>query len=238
MAVSAELIEDLVTANRILANEGIVDTFGHVSIRHPDNPKRYLLSCSRAPARVQAEDIMEFTLEGEVVDGKGRKPYAERFIHGAAYEARPDVMSVIHNHSPGVIPFGTTGKKLKPIMHTCATIGHEVPIWDQRKKFGDTDMLVTSMAMGRDLAKALGKGRTSLMRGHGCVVVGPSMRATVFTAVYLELNAKLQMQAESMGKVKFLSKGEVTKVIAATNDLWLNRAWQNWCLGVGRTYRD
>jgi HCOMODA/2-hydroxy-3-carboxy-muconic semialdehyde decarboxylase len=232
-----DLIEELVTANRILANQGIVDSFGHVSIRHPDNPKRYLLSRARAPERVEAADIMEFTLEGEAVDARGRKPYLERFIHGAAYEARADVMAVIHNHSPGVIPFGVTGRKLKPIMHTCATIGHEVPIWDQHKKFGDTDMLVSNMAMGRDLAKALGKGRTSMMRGHGCVVVGKDLRATVFTAIYLELNAKLQMQAEAMGKVKFLSKGEVDKVAAATTGVWFNRAWENWCRAADRPCR-
>jgi HCOMODA/2-hydroxy-3-carboxy-muconic semialdehyde decarboxylase len=232
-----DLIEELVTANRILANQGIVDTFGHVSIRHPDNPKRYLLSRARAPERVETADIMEFTLESEPIDAKGRTPYVERFIHGAAYEARPEVMAVIHNHSPGVIPFGVTGRKLKPIMHTCATIGHAVPIWDQRKKFGDTDLLVSNMAMGRDLAKALGKGRTTLMRGHGCLVVGKSLRATVFTAIYLEVNAKLQMQAESMGRVKFLSKGEVDKVSAATNDVWFNRAWENWCRRADRPYR-
>jgi HCOMODA/2-hydroxy-3-carboxy-muconic semialdehyde decarboxylase len=233
-----DLIEELVTANRILASQGIVDSFGHVSARHPDNPKRYLLSRARAPERVETADIMEFTLESEPIDAKGRTPYVERFIHGAAYEARPEVMAVIHNHSAGVIPFGVTGRKLKPIMHTCATIGHEVPIWDQRRKFGDTDMLVSNMAMGRDLAKTLGKSRTSLMRGHGCVVVGDNLRATVFTAIYLEVNAKLQMQAEEMGKVKFLSKGEVDKVAAATTGVWFNRTWENWCRHAGRPYRE
>ncbi len=238
MAQLGQLIEDLVTANRILAKQGIVDSFGHVSVRHPDNPQRFLMSRARAPERVESADIMEFTLEGEAVDAKGRKPYVERFIHGAAFEARPEVMAVIHNHSPGVIPFGAAGRKLKPIMHTCATIGHEVPIWDQRRKFGDTDMLVSNMAQGRDLAKALGKGRTTLMRGHGCVVVGPNLRAAVFTAIYLEVNAKLQMQAEAMGKVKFLSKGEVDKVTAVTNEVWYNRAWENWCRAADRPYRE
>ena len=233
-----DLIEDLVTANRILASQGIVDSFGHVSIRHPDNPQRYFLSRSRAPERVETADIMEFTLEGDPVDARGRKPYLERFIHGAAYEKRPDVMAVIHNHSPGVIPFGVTGRKLKPIMHMCGTIGHEVPIWDQRKKFGDTDLLVTNMAMGRDLVKTLGKGRTALMRGHGCVVAGPELRQTVYTAVYLELNAKLQMQAEAMGKVKFLSKGEVNKVISTTTPTNVNRAWENWCRRAERPFRE
>jgi HCOMODA/2-hydroxy-3-carboxy-muconic semialdehyde decarboxylase len=233
-----DLIEDLVTANRILATQGIVDSFGHVSIRHPDNPQRYLLSRSRAPERVETADIMEFTLEGDPVDARGRKPYLERFIHGAAYEKRPDVMAVIHNHSPGVIPYGVTGHKMRPIMHMCGTIGHEVPIWDQRKKFGDTDLLVTSMAMGRDLTKTLGKGRTALMRGHGCVVAGPDLRQTVYTAVYLELNAKLQMQAEAMGRVKFLSKGEVDKVVSTTTAANVNRAWENWCRKAERPYRE
>jgi HCOMODA/2-hydroxy-3-carboxy-muconic semialdehyde decarboxylase len=233
-----DLIEDLVTANRILATQGIVDSFGHVSIRHPDNPQRYLLSRSRAPERVETADIMEFTLEGDPVDARGRKPYFERFIHGAAYEKRTDVMAVIHNHSPGVIPYGVTGHKMRPIMHMCGTIGHEVPIWDQRRKFGDTDLLVTSMAMGRDLVKTLGKGRTALMRGHGCVVAGPDLRQTVYTAVYLELNAKLQMQAEAMGRVKFLSKGEVDKVVSTTTAANVNRAWENWCRKAERPYRE
>jgi ribulose-5-phosphate 4-epimerase/fuculose-1-phosphate aldolase len=238
MSKLSDLIEDLVTANRILAKQGIVDSFGHVSIRNPNNPNTYFLSRSRAPERVETGDIMEFTLEGDPVDAKGRKPYLERFIHGAAYEMRPDVMSVIHNHSPGTVPFGVTGRKMRPIMHMCATIGHEVPIWDQHKKFGDTNLLVESMAMGRDLAKTLGKGRTSLMRGHGAIVVGPDLRATVYTGVYLELNAKLQMQAEAMGKVKFLTKGETQKVAATTSSSNINRAWENWCRAADRPYRE
>jgi HCOMODA/2-hydroxy-3-carboxy-muconic semialdehyde decarboxylase len=239
MAKLDDLLEDLVTANRVLASQGIVDSFGHVSIRHPGNPGRYFLSRARAPERVEMADIMEFTLEGDPVDAKGRRPYLERFIHGAAYEMRPDVMSVIHNHSPGVIPYGVTGRKMRPIMHMCGTIGYEVPIWDQHTKFGDTNLLVESMAMGRDLAKKLGKGRTALMRGHGCVVVGPDLRATVYTAIYLELNAKLQMQAEAMSKkVRFLTKGEQKKVAATTTPANVNRAWENWCRKAERPYRE
>ena len=239
MATLDDLLEDLVTANRVLASQNIVDSFGHVSVRSPDNPKRYFLSRARAPERVERGDIMEFTLEGDPVDARGRKPYLERFIHGAAYEMRPDVMAVIHNHSPGVIPFGITGRKMRPVMHMCATIGHEVPIWDQHTKFGDTNLLVESMAMGRDLAKKLGKGRTALMRGHGAVVVGPDLRATVYTAVYLELNAKLQMQAEAMSKkVRFLTKGETQKVAVTTSGANLNRAWENWCRKADRPYKE
>jgi HCOMODA/2-hydroxy-3-carboxy-muconic semialdehyde decarboxylase len=234
-----DLIEELVTANRVLANQGIVDSFGHVSVRHPDNPQRFLLSRARAPERVERADIMEFTLEGDPVDAKGRKPYLERFIHGAAYEARPDVMAVIHNHSPSTIPFGITGRKMRPVMHMCATIGYEVPIWDQFTKFGDTNLLVESMAAGRDLAKKLGKGRTALMRGHGALVVGHELRATVYTAIYLELNAKLQMQAEGITKkVRFLTKGEQKKVADTTSVSNINRAWENWCRKVDRPYQE
>ena len=182
---------------------------------------------------------MEFTLEGDPVDAKGRKPYLERFIHGAAYEMRPDVMSVIHNHSPSTVPFGITGRKMRPVMHMCGTIGFEVPLWDQHTKFGDTNLLVVSMAMGRDLAKKLGKNRTALMRGHGAVVVGHELRATVYTAVYLELNAKLQMQAEAMSKkVKFLTKGEQKKVADTTTPANVNRAWENWCRKADRPYKE
>ncbi len=150
------ILEELVTANRVLANEGIVDSFGHVSARHPDKPDHYLLSRARAPERIERDDIVEYKLDGTAIDERGRTPYLERFIHGAIYEARPDVHAVVHNHSPSVIPFGVTGKKLKPLLHMCASCGHEVPIWDSQSKFGDTTLLVSDMAMGRDLAKFMG----------------------------------------------------------------------------------
>ena len=240
MAKLDDLLEELVTANRILASQGIVDSFGHVSIRHPDNPKRFFMSRARAPERVEIGDIMEFTLVGDPVDAKGRKPYLERFIHGAAYEMRPDVMSVVHNHSPGVIPFGVTGRKMRPVMHVCGTIGHEVPIWDQHKKFGDTNLLVENMAQGRDLAKTLGKNPTALMRGHGSIVVGATLRSAIFTSVYLELNARLQMQAEAMSKkVRYLTKGETQKVGATMHQpISVNRAWENWCRKADRPYKE
>ena len=233
-----DIIEELVTANRILANEGIVDSFGHVSVRHPEKKNHYLLSRARAPERIEASDILEFTLEGEPLDPKKAKtthaPYTERFIHGAIYEMRPDVNAVVHNHSPSTIPFGITGHKLKPLLHMCASIGHDVPLWDSHDNFGDTALLVNSMAMGRDLAKRLGKGRTALMRGHGAVVAGSSIRHAVFISNYLELNAKLQMQSMAMGKIKYLYKGEVDAVIARTGPYTLNRAWENWARRAGR----
>ena len=233
-----DLLDELVTANRILATEGIVDSFGHVSVRHPDKPEHYLLSRARAPDCIEVEDIMEFALDGTPVDARNRKPYLERFIHGAIYEARPDVVSVVHNHSPSVIPFGVTGKKLKPLLHMCASIGHEVGVWDSHDKFGDTSLLVANMEMGRDLARFLGPNRTALMRGHGSVVVGTSIRHAVFVANYLEVGAKLQMQATSLGEINFLSKGEVDIIIARTGSYTINRAWENWCRRAGRPVRN
>jgi ribulose-5-phosphate 4-epimerase/fuculose-1-phosphate aldolase len=234
MAKLEHVLEEIVTANRILAREGVVDSFGHVSARHPDNPQRFLLSRARAPDCIEVDDIMEFTVEGEAVDARGRAPYLERFIHGGLYEARPDVQSVVHNHSPSVIPFGVTGRTLKPLLHMCANIGHEVPIWDSHDKFGDTALLVDSVAMGRDLARALGAGRTSLMRGHGATVVGNTIRQAVFISVYLEVNAKLQMQAMAMGDIKFLTPGEVDKIMERTGPYSINRAWENWCRRADR----
>jgi ribulose-5-phosphate 4-epimerase/fuculose-1-phosphate aldolase len=228
------LLDELVTANRVLAREEVVDSFGHISARHPERADRFFLSRARAPDCIEREDLMEFTLEGEPVDGRGRKPYLERFIHGAVYEAKPDEHSVVHNHSPSVIPFGVTGTKIRPLLHTCACMGHEVPIWDSGEKFGDTNMLVSDIAMGRDLARRLGTGRTALLRGHGCVVTGRTIREVVYISVYLELNARLQRQAMAMGNIKFLTAGEVDKILETTGAVAFDRAWENWCRRAGR----
>jgi ribulose-5-phosphate 4-epimerase/fuculose-1-phosphate aldolase len=232
------ILEELVTANRILANEGIVDSFGHASARHPDNPQHYLLSRARAPERIEHDDIIEYTLDGAAIDKNAPAPYMERFIHGAIYEARPDVHAIVHNHSPSVIPFGVTGRKLKPFLHLCAHIGGEVPTWDSRDKFGDTTLLVGDMAMGRDLAKLLGARPTTLMRGHGATVVGRTVRHAVFVSVYLEVAAKLQMQAMALGDIKFLSPGEIDKIVERLNDYSLNRAWENWARRAGREMQE
>jgi HCOMODA/2-hydroxy-3-carboxy-muconic semialdehyde decarboxylase len=229
-----DLFEELVTANRILATEGVVDSFGHISARNPENPQRFFLSRARAPDCIEKDDIMEFTLEGEPINPGSKAPYLERFTHGGLYEARPDVHSVVHNHSPSVIPFGVTGRKLQPLLHMCANIGHSVPNWDSHDEFGDTALLVENVAMGRDLAKAMGAGRTILMRGHGATVVAPNIRHCVFISVYLEVNAKLQMQAMAMGDIMFLTAGEVDKIIARTGPYTINRAWENWCRRANR----
>jgi ribulose-5-phosphate 4-epimerase/fuculose-1-phosphate aldolase len=231
-----EALEELVTANRILAREGVVDSFGHVSIRHPDRPDRYFVSRARAPELIELADLMEFEIEGEPVDPKGRKPYAERFIHGAMYEARPEAMAVVHNHSPSVIPFGVTGTCLRPIMHMCASMGGDVPTWDSRDAFGDTNLLVTNMEMARDLARALGDRPVALMRGHGCVVVGRSLREIVFNSVYLELNADLQLKSANLGEITFLSDGEIAAILKTRSSFTFERAWERWCLRAGRPY--
>jgi ribulose-5-phosphate 4-epimerase/fuculose-1-phosphate aldolase len=205
----AELLRELVIANRILANEGVVDAFGHVSIRHPDEPGHYLISRSLGPELVTEADLQRFTLDGQQVAGSDLPPYAERAIHGAIYEARPDVTSVCHNHSPSVIPFGVTGVALRPIFHMAALLGSEIPVWEIADDFGETDMLVRTMEQGRSLARTLGPQRTALMRGHGSVVVGQSVRAVVTTCVYLEQNARLQLQAMTLGEVRYLSPAEV-----------------------------
>ena len=235
-AMDASALEELVTANRILAREGIVDAFGHVSIRHPAHPDRYCLSRARAPECIEADDIMEFALDGTPIEARGRTPYAERSIHGAVYEARPDVHAVVHNHSPGVIPFGVTGAPLRPIMHMCASIGTEVPVWDSRTSFGDTNLLVTTVRMGRDLAETLGSRSVALMRGHGCVVAAGSLREVVFTSIYLELNAALQQRAAALGDVTFLSDGEVRAILATRRSFTFERAWEYWCRRAGRPY--
>jgi ribulose-5-phosphate 4-epimerase/fuculose-1-phosphate aldolase len=220
----------LVAANRILAREDVVDAYGHVSVRHPDDPKRYVMSRSRSPALVELDDLMEFDLEGNAADARGRTPYGERFIHGALYEARPEVQAVIHNHSYAVVPFSITGVKLQPVIHVGAVIGDDVPVWDIRDKFGDTDMLVRTMEQGRDLARAAGHCNCALMRGHGAVIAGRKLQEAVLTAIYLQVNAKIQADAMRLGDPKPLTPGE----IALTRELQysplsMDRAWEYFC---------
>ena len=236
MSASTQALDELVTANRILAREGVVDSFGHVSIRHPDRSDRFVLSRARAPECIEVEDLMEFSLDAAAIDARGRKPYAERFIHAAVYQARPAVRAVVHNHSPSVIPFSVTSVPLSPLMHMCAGIGTRVPTWDSRTRFGDTNLLVTNMEMAVDLAAALGELPVILMRGHGCVVAGASLREAVFNAIYLQLNADLQVKARALGDVTFLSDGEIAAVLRTRGSFTFERAWEFWCRRAGRPY--
>jgi ribulose-5-phosphate 4-epimerase/fuculose-1-phosphate aldolase len=234
----SKLKDDLVTANRILADNDVVDSFGHVSIRHPTKPAHFFMSRARAPACVEIGDITEFTLDGEVVGIEPGKPYSERFIHGGIYEARPEVMAVVHNHSPNIVPFTVVKNRcFCAIMHMAAPVGRDVPNWDIREKFGDkTNLLVTNMDMGRDLAQTLGTRTLALMRGHGCVVVGTSLREAVFTSIYAEINAQMLGKALALGDVTFLSDGEIAANTTGRAGFTFERGWENWCRRVGRPY--
>ena len=230
-----EQLELLVTANRILAREGVVDAYGHVSIRHPERPDRYILSQSRAPDLVELSDLMEYTLEGDPVDQQGRSMYTERPIHGGSYQAREDGMAIVHNHSPTVIPFSVTDTPLRPMFHLGAIIGSELPVWDIRDNFQDTNMLVTNMEQGRDLAACLGGRRVSLMRGHGCVIAGQTIREVVMASVYLQVNAGLLLQSLQLGEVKYLSPGEIEMMSDSQMRLTgQERAWEYWANRAGR----
>ncbi len=225
---------DVVVANRILAREGVVDAYGHVTMRHPGDPGRYLMARSRSPALVTLDDILEFTLDGEPIDAGDRALYSERPIHGGIYEARADVTSVVHNHAYEVIPFTISRTPLRPVAHVAAAIGAEAPVWDIRDKFGDTDLLVTRMEEGRDLAATLGGHSVVLMRGHGCAVSGATIRHAVMRSIYLQVNARLQMDAMRLGEVAYLSPGEIEACTRTfTGPLSTNRAWEYFSARAG-----
>src|SRR5512147_2869863 len=188
-AALAALIDDLVDANRILADRGVLDGFGHVSVRDPRRADRFLLSRSLAPASVSREDIMRFDLDGAPVDGDARKPYLERFIHGSIYRRRPDVHAVVHSHAPSVIPFAASSVPLKPVYHMGSFLGTGAPVFEIRERFGATDMLVREPAHGRALADSLGGAAVVLMRGHGFCAVGEIFNDTASTEIYTETNA-------------------------------------------------
>ena len=226
--MTSELLEDLALANHILVNEGVLDGFGHISVRHPTHPERFFIARSMAPALVTPEDIVEVDLNGEVHDAQGRRTYVERFIHSAIYKARPDVMSVIHSHSPAVIPFGVTGARLRPICHMSGFLGATTPVFDIRQSAGEsTDLLVSSQALGEALAKVLGPSNVALMRGHGSVTVGNSIKQAVFRGVYTESNARLQAEASRLGEITFLTEAEA-KATSDMNDKHLDRPWEMW----------
>jgi ribulose-5-phosphate 4-epimerase/fuculose-1-phosphate aldolase len=230
-------IGQLVIANRILANEGVVDAYGHVSIRHPRHPARYLLACSRSPELVERADIMEFTLDGNPVNDDGRAPYLERFIHGAIYEARPDIHAVVHAHAEDVLPFTITATPLRPVIHSGSFMGARVPVWDIADAFGDqTNLLVTNMPQGRDLARCLGGNSVALMRGHGFAAAAQSLIEVVRISVYVPRNARALMAAMRLGgEIKSLAQGEIAARAAGYKpysvETW--RAWEYWAKRAG-----
>jgi HCOMODA/2-hydroxy-3-carboxy-muconic semialdehyde decarboxylase len=226
------LISDLVAANRILAREGVLDGWGHVSVRHNLDPNRFLLSRSLAPELVGAKDILEFDLDNNAVNDRGANLYTERFIHGEIYKSRPDVMAICHSHAPSVIPFGVTSVKLKPLYHRAAFIALGIPIFEIRESFGMTDMLIRNAAHGHALAQSIGDKPAVLMRGHGATVVAPSLPRLVARSIFLALNATLQMQAMALaqgggGTINFLDPEEA-RLIEAREGYGLSRAWEAW----------
>jgi HCOMODA/2-hydroxy-3-carboxy-muconic semialdehyde decarboxylase len=230
--VDAALLEDVVVGSRILADFGVLDGFGHVSARHPTNPSHFLMSRSLAPALVTADDIMEFDLDGNPVDARGRTVFLERFIHSEIYKARPDVMSVVHTHSPGVIPFSVSKVPLRAMFHNPSFLAVGVPVWDIRKDFGETSMLVANAALGKSLAETLSDKPVVLMRGHGDVAVGPSVKMAVFRAYYTDVNAKLQAQALALGgEPNYLTPGEGVKA-DQTNFAVMDRIWNLWRMRI------
>ena len=222
-------IADLVLANHILAAQGIVDGFGHISVRSVKNPNHYFISRSKAPALVSADDIMEIDLDDNPIDGRGRSSYLERFIHSEIYKARPDVISVVHSHSAAVIPFGVSQVPLRPVSHMAGFLVRAVPVFEIRNVGGnETDMLIRNQELGAALAKTLGNGTVVLLRGHGDVVVGNSIKTAVLHAVYTDLDARLESEALKLGgKITFLNETEAAK-IGEINDQQVDRPWDLW----------
>lgn len=230
-------INDLVIANRILGNEGVMDASGHVSMRHPRDPQRYLMSQSRSPQLVDPSDIMEFTLDNEPVGGGSRPLYHERFIHGAIYKARPDVNAVVHAHAEDILPFTITKVPFRPVIGSASAIGHHVPLWDIRDRFGDkTNLLVSSLAQGTDLAKNLGENSLILLRGHGFAAARNSLMGVVRMSIFLPRNARVLMNALRLGgEINGLSPDEIdVKAATYTTDrASMYRGWEYWAVRAG-----
>lgn len=228
-------IGDLVIANRILAKEDVVDAYGHVSIRHPNKPDHYLLSRSLSPEFVTRNDIIEFKLDGTPVNDE-RPGYLERYIHGAIYEARPDINAVVHSHAEDLLPFSISKTtKLCCVAHVASDMGTNVPVWDIADQFGDeTNLLVINMAQGRDMAKALGKNAVVLMRGHGFSAAADGLLKLVRMAVYLPRNARIMLAAMRLGEFKAMSEGEIkTRNNFRAGSPEMQRGWEFWARRAG-----
>jgi len=226
--VDASTLQDLAAASRILADQGVFDAAGHVSMRHPANPERFLMSRSLAPALVTADDIMEFTLDCEPCDARGRTAFIERYLHGEIYRARPDVMGVAHGHSPAVVPFGLVSTPMRATYHNAAFLASGVPVFDIRDTFGATDIVINSSARGAALARALADKAVVLLRAHGFVAVGPSLQAAVFRAIFTEVSARVQLQAEALGGPLAALDDEEGRKADAINLATVGRSWEFW----------
>ena len=226
------LVKKLVLANRILYDQGVVDGFGHVSVRHDKSAAHFLLSCNRAPGLVCPADILTYDLHGDLALVSDKRSYLERFIHSEIYRARPDVMSVVHSHSQSVIPFGVTGQRLRPIFHMSGFLGSGSALFEIRDMGGNTDLLIRDAGLGKALAQSLAQHNCVLMRGHGSTTVAPTLELAVYRAIYAEVNAKLQMQAAALGPINFLNEEEAA-LAAASTEGQVVRAWELWAERVG-----
>lgn len=237
MNEQVRLINDLVIANRILAHENVVDAYGHVSIRNPKTPHTFFMARSLAPELVTADDVVELDLDGNPVRDEKRHLYLERFIHDSIFEARPDVMSVVHAHAEDILPFGiANGTPLRPVIHSGSFIGAQVPVWDIADRFGDTNLLVANMEQGRDLAKTLADNNVALMRGHGFAAAARSLIEVVRMSVFLPRNARALSAALRLGgNIKSLSQGEIDARNRGykpySPETW--RAWEYWATKCG-----
>jgi len=231
----AEVRYELALASRMLAHEGVLDAFGHVSLRHPDDPSRYLLSRSRSPFLVEPGDVLEHTLDSQPVKPAALPLFAERVIHGEIFRARPDVMAVCHHHAPAVLPFAIAGVPIVPVFHLGAAAGETVPFWNQYDEFGATNLLVAKPEEGRSLALALGPHAAVLLRNHGATVVGKDLRELVSRSIFMCQNAQYQLQAHMLGKVVALQSGEV-KLAASLNALpnVTGRTWEYWTMRLAQ----
>ena len=223
------LIEDLVAANRILADHGVLDGYGHISVRHNKDANRFLMARSLAPELVTPDDILEYDLDAVAINLNGRSQYGERYIHAEIYKARPDVMAVVHGHTPSVIPFGVSSVAMKPVYHLAGFIGEGLPVFDIRDSFGMTQMLVNQAPRGKALAQELGDSAAVLMRGHGIAVVGTSLPIVVGRSIFIDINARIQLQAISLGgTTKFLHPDEARLVQEAGENAGYRRSWEMW----------
>jgi ribulose-5-phosphate 4-epimerase/fuculose-1-phosphate aldolase len=228
LSASRQLVDDLVAASRILAMHEVLDAYGHVSARSDRKPERFVMSRSLAPALVTAADLMELDADSEPPPGDKRKGFIERYIHGEIYRARPEVMAVVHSHSPSVIPFGVTRSKLRPVYHMGSFLWSGAPVFDIRKVREENDLLIRDRPLGQALAGTLGKCNCVLMRGHGMTVIGDGVPEAVFRAIYTEMNARLQLQATQLeGPIEFLSDEEGRRSSAANRGT-LERPWELW----------
>jgi len=232
LSASRALVDDVVAASRILAQHEVLDAYGHVSARSDKKPANFIMSRSLAPALVTAADLMELDSDSEPVPGEKRKGFIERYIHGEIYRTRPEVMAVVHSHSPSVIPFGVTRTKLRPIYHMGSFLYSGAPVFEIRKETPDNDLLIRNNRLGKALAGTLGKCNCVLMRGHGMTVIGDSVPEAVFRAIYTEMNARLQLQATQLeGPIEFLSEEEGRRSMASNRGT-LERPWELWKKGV------